>query len=235
MGLGEVGMPMDARTNRTRSLEHVSGNRLVWLLEHVGKVRWSSIAMIGALFFLLLGEVFVPGANPYYGYQMFQVMVVLTVVISLELVFFQQGGLAWPTHAIISATVIADVVGTTSDFYHRWGPYDKVVHVSSAAAFAAGSYDILSGLVKRGVLEMTANKRWLFAVAISFLVTGLIWETYEFLADVVFHTDRVQDAIDTRNDLISNISGSGAAATVLWLRERARVRRAQESDRFSSS
>jgi hypothetical protein len=227
-------MPLNARTGRSRSLEQVSGNRLVWLLENVAKARWSSIALIGALFFLLLGEVFVPGSNPYYGYQMLQVMVVLVAVISLELVFLQQGGLAWPTHAIISVTVIADVVGTSSDLYHRWGPYDKIVHFSSAAAFAAGGFDILSGLNKRGILTMTAARRWLTAIAISFLIAGLAWETYEYLGDVVFHTDRVQDGIDTRNDLISNMSGALFASTILLLQEWSAGRRDREPDRFST-
>lgn len=228
-------MPIDARTGRPQTIEQISGNRLVWVLENVAKARWTSITLVGALFFLLLGEVFVPGSNPYYGYQMLQVMIVMVVVLSVELAFLQQGGLGWPTHTVISATVIADVVGTSSDLYHAWGPYDKFVHVSSAAALSAGSFDILAGLNKRGIVNMTGLKRWFTAGAISFLIAGLIWELYEYLADVVFHTDRVQGRIDTRNDLISNITGATVAATVAWLWERHRERRQREFERQSSS
>jgi uncharacterized membrane protein len=212
-------VPIDARTREHPPSGLGLLRRLAWLIDGVAKVRRSTLLLLGVLTYLILQSFFARGSNPFWGYQVAQVLFVLTLLLALESIFYDEGGLAWQTHVILEATVIADVVGTSSDLYHSYQHYDKIVHFSSGAALAAAVYDILNCLTKRGVFRSTPRRRMVIAVAMSFLVAGVSWEVYEYLGDVVFHTDRVQSRLDTIHDLISNFCGAVLAASILRLRD----------------
>jgi len=144
------------------------------------------------------------------------------VVLALETVFAEEGGIAWQTHAIALVITYADVLGTQRDLYHALRSYDKLVHFWSGAAFAAGTYEVLRLLDRRGAIACPPGRRVLLAVAVSFAVAGVAWEVYEQTSDVVFHSGRVQGGWDTLHDLVSDACGGVAAVAVLRAREVAR-------------
>lgn len=137
----------------------------------------------------------------------------------LESLFLDEGGLAWQTHGIVLMTTYADVAGTANGFYDQFGPYDKIVHFSSGAAFAASTYEVLRLLDQRGTINYSAIRRVMVSLAISFAIAGVTWEIYEQLSDDMFNSGRVQSRVDTIVDLITDLGGGIVAVMVLHRRE----------------
>jgi hypothetical protein len=196
-----------------------TGRHVAWVLDRSAKARRSVLALVAVLAYVLIGQVFAPGFIENWGYYAVQTAVVLAAVLALEVAFHEEGGLAWQTHLIVVAMVIADTIGTASDLYHTFDLFDKWVHFASAAAFAATAYDVLTAFAVRGALRLAPAWRFLIAVLVSFAVAGIAWEIYEHWGDVVFNTDRVQSRTDTTHDLISNICGAVLAGSLLWVRD----------------
>jgi hypothetical protein len=232
---GEDAMPLptpakrraESRTPTTGSLRRTGGIFPVLLsvlstLEGSAKARRTALGLFAVIAYLLVGRIIDPGFTEYWWYQFGQTCAILIVVLSLETLFANEGGLAWQTHGIVLMTAYADVSGTTSGFYDRFGPYDKIVHFWSGAAFAASTYEVLRLLAQRGTISLPPVSRALIALAISFAIAGVAWEIYEQLSDSVFNSGRVQSRIDTIVDLITDFCGGLAAVLVLQRRELAR-------------
>jgi hypothetical protein len=196
-----------------------TGRRVLATLERSAKARRSTLGLFAVIAYLLIGRINDPDFNEYWWYQLAQTTAILVVVLTLETLFADEGGLAWQTHGIVLITTYADVAGTANGFYDRFGPYDKIVHFSSGAAFAASTYEALRLLDQRGTINYPAMRRAIIAVAISFAIAGVAWEIYEQLSDSVFNSGRVQSHIDTIVDLITDLSGGIAAVIVLSRRE----------------
>jgi len=179
------------------------------------KGRRTALALLTVLFYLLLGRALAPPLTPYWGYHVAQTVAVLTIVLVIEAAVAEAGGLAWQTHALIVATLVADVLGNVFDLYHAFPPYDKLVHFGSGAVFGAAAFDLLAMLELRRGRRLPAAGRWVAAVAVSFLVAGVAWETYEALGDALFRTDRVQSREDTVRDLVCDVLGAAVAAGLL--------------------
>jgi hypothetical protein len=188
-------------------------------LEGSSKARRTALGLFALLAYLLIGRINDPGFNEYWWYQFGQTTAILVVVVTLETLFADEGGLAWQTHGIVLITTYADVAGTANGFYDRFGPYDKIVHFSSGAAFAASSYEVLRLLDHRGAISYPAIRRAMIALAVSFTIAGITWEIYEQLSDNVFNSGRVQSRVDTIVDLLTDLCGGIAAVVVLHRRE----------------
>jgi hypothetical protein len=186
--------------------------------------RWATCGLGGVIVYLLIGRLLDPGFTNYWWYQLFQTSLTLTIVLFLNGMFAEEGGMAWQTHAIVVGATLADTLGTAGHMYDRWGPYDKVVHFSSGAAFAAGIYQSLAFLKRRGVIAWDPFKRGLMAVILSFFVIGFIWEAYEYLSDVVFGSGRVHGWGDTFGDLIADTTGAILAIGIIRRHERMQQR-----------
>jgi uncharacterized membrane protein YjdF len=188
------------------------------------KTRRSTLGLFAILAYLVIGQIVDPGFTDYWWYQLGQTAATLCVVLTLEIVFAREGGLAWQTHAIVVVTTYADVWGTAGGLYDRIAPYDKIVHFWSGAAFAAGAYEVLRLLDHRGTVAMPPPRRALVAVAVSFAIAGVAWEIYEYLSDAVFESGRVQSRWDTIHDLVFDAGGGVTAVTLLGAREAVRGR-----------
>jgi hypothetical protein len=182
--------------------------------------RWATCGLGGVIVYLFVGRLLDPNFTNYWWYQLFQTSLTLAIVLFLNGMFAEEGGMAWQTHAVVVGATLADTLGTAGHMYDRWGPYDKVVHFSSGAAFAAGGYQALAFLKRRGVIAWEPFKRGIIAIVLSFLVVGVIWETYEYLSDVVFSSGRVHGWGDTFGDLISDTSGAILAIAFIRRHER---------------
>ena len=177
--------------------------------------RYSALALSGVIFYLLIGQIVDPGFTHYWWYQLAQTSMTLVIVLLLDAAFVEEGGMAWQTHALVVAATLADTLGTAGHMYARWGPYDKVVHFSSGAAFAAATYQALWFMEQRGELSLSPTRRALIAVGISFLLAGIIWETYEYLGDQIFSSGRQYGWGDTIGDLIADFCGAIVAVVIM--------------------
>ncbi|HEY7030038.1 MAG TPA: hypothetical protein VH482_01860 [Thermomicrobiales bacterium] len=199
-------------------------SRLATTLETSATTRRSALALFTILAYLMIGRVIEPGFTKYWWYQVAQTTATLVLLLILDAVFAQEGGLAWQTHVIVVVMTYADVLGTVGGLYDAFEPYDKIIHFFSGAAFAASVYEVLRLLDQRGTLAMPPMKRTLVAVTISFAIAGVSWELYEYLSDVVFASGRVQSRWDTAHDLICDALGGIAAVSLLRAREAVRER-----------
>jgi uncharacterized membrane protein YjdF len=198
--------------------------RLAATLDASAKARRSALAMFAVLAYLAIGRAIAPGFTDYWWYQLAQTTATLAILLTLETVFAREGGLAWQTHVIVVVTTWADVLGTAGHLYDTFNPYDKIVHFCAGAVFAAGIYEVLRLLDRRGTVTTSPQLRALLAVAVSFALAGLAWEVYEYMGDAVFQSGRVQSRLDTVHDLASNVCGGVIAVVILRTREVVRGR-----------
>lgn len=178
--------------------------------------RFAVFGLVGVLIYLLVGRMINPGFTDYWWYQLFQTSITLVIVLLLNAAFADEGGMALQTHVVVVGATLADTLGTAGHLYDRWGPYDKLVHFASGAAFAAATYQALNLLHRRGALNWSAARRGFIALVASFLSVGVVWETYEYLSDAVFNSGRVQSRGDTVGDLIADTMGALVAAAVIF-------------------
>jgi len=188
--------------------------------------RFSVVVLCSVLVALIVGQIVRPGFTEYWGYQLFQISVTLVVVMLFDAAFKQEGGMTWQTHALIIGATLADTLGNAGMMYDRLGHYDKIVHFASGAAIAVLAYQALRYLESRGMLMYSPVRRAVLAVLVSLLLAGVLWETYEFLSDFVFSSERVYGWTDTAGDLIVDVIGATLAVCVVLL---AQVRTAQSS------
>ena len=177
--------------------------------------RYSFFALSGVLAYLLFGQAVDPGFTRYWWYQLFQTSVTLLVVLLLDTAFANEGGLAWPMHVLVIAATLADTLGTAGHLYARWGPYDKVVHFSSGAAFAAAAYQVLWFMEQRGALRLSRRARVLLSIGISMAIAGVLWETYEYLGDQLFASGRQYGWTDTGGDFVADFFGAVTAVLLM--------------------
>ena len=189
--------------------------------------RFAILGLIGVLAYLFIGQIVRPGFTDYWWYQVFQTTITLAIVVFFNAAFADEGGMSIMTHIVVISATLADTIGTAGGVYHSWGPYDKIVHFASGAAFAAGTYQALNFMQRRGTLNWSALKRGAVCFAGSVIVTGFIWETYEYLSDVLFKSGRVQSRNDTIGDLIADSVGALLAVGIIFQYERKREREEQ--------
>jgi hypothetical protein len=191
---------------------------LLYLIATTPRIAFTTIGL-GALWSYMLGmQIMNPGFTDFWGYLFAQITVFAILLIGLEIVFRREGGLSPATHVIAVAACYADVIGTDGNLYAKIDEYDKLTHFVGVAVVTAAVYDILRCLSVRGSLAWTAGERLTAAVLAGF-VAGVGWEVYEFLADKVFNTGRVQSRWDTANDIVSDTLGALAVGFLLWFSE----------------
>jgi hypothetical protein len=182
--------------------------------------RFAICGLMGVLAYLLIGRMIEPNFTDYWWYQFFQTSATLVIVVLLNAAFADEGGMAIQTHVVVVGATLADTLGTAGHLYDRWGPYDKLVHFASGAAFAAATYQALNFLHRRGVLEWSIIRRGLIAAVTSMLIVGAVWEFYEYASDAIFRSGRVQSRADTIGDLIADTAGAIVAVAVIYQYER---------------
>jgi hypothetical protein len=188
-------------------------------LDTSAKARRTALALFAMFTYVLMGQALDPGFTHYWGYQLFQTGVTLAVVLTLDTVFAPEGGLAWQTHAIVVIATCVDIFGTDFNLYHRFYNYDKIVHFWSGVALAAGAYEVLRLLDRRGTIAVPPRRRMVLAWCIAWAIGGIAWETYEHLGDTVFNSGRVQGNWDTIHDLFWDAVGSLVAVVYLRAQE----------------
>lgn len=193
--------------------------RVITTLSDSAKARRTALGLFAVIAYLLIGRLIEPGFTRYWWYQLGQTSGILVMVLTLDTVFAREGGVSWQTHGIVLMTTYADVAGTANNLYDRFGPYDKIVHFWSGAALAAGTYEVLRLLDRRGAISIAPLRRAVLAIVVSFTIAGFAWELYEQFSDDIFNSGRVQSRKDTQIDLVADALGAAAAAVLLRLKD----------------
>lgn len=189
------------------------------------RARWSATALAAILAFLVYGKLFEPNISigswsftpdfsRYWWYQFFQITLALLLLIGVDSLLQSSGGLSRVTHVMIVTSALADALGNVAHGYRTFDWYDKGLHAYTGATFTFAAYDVL-----RGIGWPKQSTRFLggallpAAVSITFAAIG--WEVYEFLGDVLLHTERVRDWRDTAYDVIAATCGALVASAFL--------------------
>ncbi len=211
---------MPQRHRRARTAEMPTFGDVLRDIPYVFRVsttaRFAICGLSGVLAYLLIGRMIEPNFTDYWWYQFFQTSATLIIVVLLNAAFADEGGMAIQTHVVVVGATLADTLGTAGHLYDRWGPYDKLVHFASGAAFAAAAYQALNFLHRRGVLDWSIVRRALIAAVTSMMIVGFAWEFYEYASDAIFQSGRVQSRADTIGDLIADTAGALVAVAVIY-------------------
>lgn len=214
--LGMAGLAVRARA---MAASVVAAGQLTWATLGENRRALFSFLSLGALLaYLIVAQAVTPGFTDFWGYLVVQVGLFVVLLVGCEVFFAKEGGLSWITHTIAVACAYADVLGTDGNLYAAIDEYDKLTHFFGVAAIAAGLYDILRALYRRGTVRWQPNDRLMLSVAIAVAI-GIAWEGYELIGDKVFNTTRVGGRWDTGNDIVSDSLGAIVFATLLWWME----------------
>lgn len=105
--------------------------------------------------------------------------------------------LHFPTALEISAYLFvfcAGVLGEIGDFYQRFPPWDAVLHAANGFLFAGFGFCLFSLFEKKRVVRTLPSPAYQSFTAFCFSMTvGVLWELFEFGADLFLHTDMQKD------------------------------------------
>lgn len=179
---------------------------------------YATVGTLGALLgFLILTEINDPGGTRYLRYMVAQTVFALVVLVACNAVLNGSGGVSWLAHGVVITNIWVDCLGNAAGLYARYVDYDKITHFLGGAMLTVLAADVIrGGCAWRNV---TFGRRHLaIAVAVSLSLGGM-WEVYEYLGDVLFHTVRHDGSRDTTFDLVMDAAGSVAACIVIgWAR-----------------
>lgn len=114
-------------------------------------------------------------------------------------------------------------IGIALHKYRDWDPYyDKAVHFFAGYLFAMIGICAFYYMKREKKIDPYHDLPTSLVLAGTFSVTiGAVWEIFEFIVDLLFHTDpqRVADTgvTDTMLDLIADTGGALLAIFFLWL------------------
>ncbi len=164
--------------------------------------------------YLLIGQIVAPGFTDHWGYLTAQVGATLAIVVTVEYVFRDDGGLfSWQTLLAICAATALDLFGTSEDLYANFAAYDKIVHFVGTACFTAVVLDVLGKLSSRGKVSWERSSLIVVGVLLG-IFAGVAWEIYEYVGDHVFNSARTGGFWDTSYDLIFDTLGAIAIGIV---------------------
>jgi hypothetical protein len=107
-------------------------------------------------------------------------------------------------------------LGEVFDFYHRFRPWDWMLH--AGAGFAAALAGAVAVLALTGERAVRPGAGALVAAALS-IAFGTGWELFEFSLDVAFGLDTQKGFSNTMLDLVANTAGAAIGAVLVrgWL------------------
>ena len=88
----------------------------------------------------------------------------------------------------------AEILGEIGCYYVKYKFWDTMLHTTSGFIFAAFGFCIVDMLNRNKRIRLTLSPASLAVVAFCFsMTTGVIWEFFEFFADILFSTDMQKD------------------------------------------
>lgn len=113
-------------------------------------------------------------------------------------------------------------LGEVRSFFYRFRYWDSILHIFSGASLGALGFSFVSLLNKSESVTFTLSPVFVALFAFCFALSlGAIWEIYEFLIDIILHTNSQKYALesgellvgqaalaDTMKDLIIDATGA---------------------------
>jgi len=88
----------------------------------------------------------------------------------------------------------AEILGEIGCYYVKYSFWDTMLHTVSGFIFAAFGFCIVDMLNRNKKIRFELSPASLAVVAFCFsMTTGVIWEFFEFAADMILHTDMQKD------------------------------------------
>ncbi len=92
----------------------------------------------------------------------------------------------------------ANILGEIGEFYTKIPFWDDLLHFTSGFIFAAFGFSLVGIFNRNTRFDFHLSPIFLSIVALCFAVTvGVVWEFFEFSADIFLHTDMQKDTIIT--------------------------------------
>ena len=92
----------------------------------------------------------------------------------------------------------AGVLGEIGDFYQRFPAWDVLLHAANGFLFAGFGFCLFSLFEKKRTVRTLPSPAYQSFTAFCFSMTvGVLWEIFEFCADVFLHTDMQKDGFLT--------------------------------------
>lgn len=115
----------------------------------------------------------------------------------------------------------ANILGEILEFYTLLPFWDDMLHYTSGFIFAAFGFSLVELFNRNAKFDFHLSPFFVSTVALCFAVTvGVLWEMFEFCADMILHTDMQKDRLVTEiHSALLNPSGqapvgiSGITAT----------------------
>lgn len=132
----------------------------------------------------------------------------LTLVLFLVPAFFQKNfGIQLPTTLeiiIMFFIFAAEILGEIAEFYVTVPAWDTMLHTTNGFLCAAIGFSLVDLLNRNSRFKFYLSPLYLSIVAFCFSMTiGVLWEMFEFSADIFLGTDMQKDYIVSR---ISSVS-----------------------------
>lgn len=92
----------------------------------------------------------------------------------------------------------AGVLGEIGDFYERFPAWDAMLHAANGFLFAGFGFCLFSLFEKKRRVRTLPSPAYQSFTAFCFSMTvGVLWEIFEFAADIFLHTDMQKDSYRT--------------------------------------
>ncbi len=144
-----------------------------------------------------------------------------------------------PSYMIIAYALFlycAIYLGEVRAFYYNVPNWDTILHAFSGMMLAALGFSFISILNRSERVPMNLSPAFVACFTLCFAVTlGVIWEVYEFLADIILHTNMQKYAFedgtlkignaalfDTMKDLITDFIGALVIAIIGYISQKTR-------------
>jgi hypothetical protein len=117
----------------------------------------------------------------------------------------------------------SQILGSIANFYQHFVWWDLLLHFISGILLACLAIDLYKKLLPRDtVYELSTWFIFIFIFSFS-IMGGVLWEIYEYLADVLFDMNLQHGNADTMSDLITD--GAGGLVVAIWVLFRSRKNR----------
>jgi len=110
----------------------------------------------------------------------------------------------------------AEILGELQCFYIRYPGWDTMLHTVNGFIFAAAGFALVDVLNRNDRIKFKLTPAYLALVAFCFSMTvGVLWEFFEYGADLLFHTDMQKDTvIDTISSVVLDPTNSNKAVII---------------------
>jgi hypothetical protein len=108
----------------------------------------------------------------------------------------------------------AAILGEIGNFYQTFPFWDLMLHTFNGFMFAAFGFCLVDILNKAARIRFTLSPVFLAMVAFCFSMTiGVLWEFFEYAADLLLHTDMQKDTVRFFIDTVSLPHAAGERVT----------------------